>query len=460
MFDTKDTIAAIATPSGKAGISIVRISGSLAYEIGQNIFIPINKEKGKKISRTLAYGHIYDPSTGEVIDEVLISFMRSPYSFTRDDVIEINCHGGSVLSRKILSIILNLGARLAEPGEFTYRAFVNGRIDLTQAEATMDMVNAVSERGVKIAAEQLQGAFRENVDEIRNNLFDILAMAESAIDYPDEIETDFNDMICDIDDKLIKPIEKTIKNHGQKSIWIEGAKIVITGSVNVGKSSIFNRMAGEERAIVTDIPGTTRDAVEIPFNMDNIPALIIDTAGIRDSHDAVEKIGIDLAFRKLDEADLILFVVDLTKSVNESDLKIKERCKGKTVLIVGNKVDSAILKTDEDQLNIFAMPYKSVMVSALTGEGFDTFYATVSDLLIGDEFEPVNRSDGYMRHCEYLKEAGKFFKNAVSALSESAPVEIAAFELKEGLDMLGKITGETADDEILNRIFSRFCLGK
>ena len=245
MFDTKDTIAAIATPSGKAGISIVRISGSLAYEIGQNIFIPINKKKGKKINRTLAYGHIYDPSTGEVIDEVLISFMRSPYSFTRDDVIEINCHGGSVLSRKILSIILNLGARLAEPGEFTYRAFVNGRIDLTQAEATMDMVNAVSERGVKIAAEQLQGAFRENVDEIRNNLFDILAMAESAIDYPDEIETDFNDMICDIDDKLIKPIEKTIKNHGQKSIWIEGAKIVITGSVNVGKSSIFNRMAGE-----------------------------------------------------------------------------------------------------------------------------------------------------------------------------------------------------------------------
>lgn len=324
----------------------------------------------------------------------------------------------------------------------------------------MDMINAVSERGVKIAAEQIQGVFRKNITEIKDKLFDILALMESAIDYPDEVDINSNDLICDINKKLIKPIDIIIKNHGQKNIWLEGAKTVITGGVNVGKSSLFNIMAGEDKAIVTDIPGTTRDAVETSLSVDNIPVLIIDTAGIRDSSEVVEKIGIDLAFKKLDEADIILLVIDLTRAVDEDDLKLKERCRGKTVLVVGNKVDLIELKTDESQLKAFALPYESVMVSALTGEGLDKLYAMVSKLLSGDEFEPVNISDGYMRHCEYLKKAGEFFKNALSALSEKKPIEIAAFELKEGLDMLGKITGETADDEILHRIFSRFCLGK
>jgi len=457
MFDTNDTIAAIATPSGKGGIAIIRISGPLASEIGQNLFVPA---RNKKLNRELAYGHLYDPFTGDIIDEVLISFMRRPYSFTRDDVLEINCHGGSVLSRRILSVILKLGVRLAEPGEFTYRAFINGRIDLTQVEATMDMINAVSERGAKIAAEQILGVFRGSISEIKNSLLDILADMESAIDYPDEIEADFDALTCDINKKLIEPVDIIIKNHGRKSIWVEGAKTVITGGVNFGKSSLFNRMAGEDKAIVTDIPGTTRDAVETSLSVDNIPVLIIDTAGIRDSRNAVEKIGIDLAFKKLDEADIILLVIDLTRPVDENDLKLKERCKGKTVLVVGNKVDSVALQTNETQLKAFALPYESVMVSALTGEGFDKLYTMISNLLSGDEFEPVHMSDGYMRHCEYLKKAGEFFKNAASALSENTPVEIAAFELKEGLDMLGKITGETADNEILNRIFSRFCLGK
>ena len=460
MFDANDTIAAIATPSGKGGIGIVRISGPLANGIGQKLFIPSDKKKYKKLNRKLAYGHLYDPFTGEAIDEVLISFMHSPHSFTRDDVLEINCHGGPVLSRKILSVILKLGVRLAEPGEFTYRAFINGRIDLTQVEAAVDMINAVSERGVKIAAEQIQGVFRKSISDIKNNLLDILAHMESAIDYPDEVEADFDSLICDINKNLIQPVDIIIKNQGRKSIWLEGAKTVITGGVNVGKSSLFNRMAGENKAIVTDIPGTTRDAVETSLSVDNVPVLIIDTAGIRNSSEAVEKIGIDLAFKKLDEADVILLVIDLTRAVDEDDLKLKERCKGKTVLVVGNKVDSTALKTNETELKAFASPYESVMVSALTGEGLDKLYAMISNLLSGDEFEPVSVSDGYMRHCEYLRKAGGFFKNAVLALSENTPIEIAAFELKEGLDMLGKITGETAEDEILNRIFSRFCLGK
>jgi len=315
-----DTIAAIATPFGLAGIGIIRISGPHAKAIGGKIFQPKRSLKDFE-SHRLYLGNLIDPSSDQMIDEVLLSYMRAPHSFTKEDVIEINSHSGHLLLSRILQIIINEGARLAEPGEFTFRAFSNGRIDLTQAEATVDLINARSTRGLELASRQIKGELRSEIEVLRQDTINILARAEVAIDFPDEEAEIFSrlDISHLLKNEVIKPIEKIISESGRQRIWFDGINTVIAGRVNVGKSSLLNRLLNEQRSIVTPIPGTTRDVIESIIHLEGIPLRLMDTAGIREVWDEVEQIGIQLAEKKLSEADLSLIMVDQSRPLDQID---------------------------------------------------------------------------------------------------------------------------------------------
>ena len=315
-----DTIAAIATPIGQAGIGIIRISGPRAYEIAEKIFEPKNPIPGM-LSHRLYLGHLCHPSSGDLIDEVLLSFMKAPHSYTREDVIEINSHSGYLLLSKILQIIIEQGARLARPGEFTLRAFLNGRIDLTQAEAVMDLINSKSDRGLHLASQQTRGSFRRELDGLRQSVVDILAHVETAIDFPEE-ETSIlsrQQTACQIEEEAIKPIEALIEASARKRVWVDGINTVIVGRVNSGKSSLLNRLLDDERAIVTPIPGTTRDIIESFITIEGIPLRLMDTAGFRTVKDEAERIGLYLTEQKLTEADLLLVVIDQSRRLNQDD---------------------------------------------------------------------------------------------------------------------------------------------
>ncbi|MBW1701988.1 MAG: tRNA uridine-5-carboxymethylaminomethyl(34) synthesis GTPase MnmE [Deltaproteobacteria bacterium] len=423
-----DTITAIATPAGQAGIGIIRISGPSAYKIAKNIFRPQNPAQ-KLQSHRLYLGQLYDPSLGTTIDEVLISFMKGPRSYTREDIVEINSHSGFLLLSRILQIVLDQGARLARTGEFTLRAFLNGRIDLTQAEAVVDLINCKSERGLALASQQIHGSFRKEIELLRQKVTDILAHTEVAIDFPEE-ETGImsREKAADrIEEEVIKPIQAMIETHSRKRIWVDGINTVIVGRVNAGKSSLLNRLLNEQRAIVTSMPGTTRDFIESTITIDGLPLRLMDTAGFRKVKDEVERIGVGLTEQKLTEADFLLVVIDQSRPVNEDDLNIVNQCRGKKALIV-------ILD--------------------------DLRRAIVGCLLEGDVDMTSSHATSNLRHSQALAEAAQFFKSAVRNTKEDAPMEIVALELKSGLDALGEIIGETTSEEILDSIFSQFCLGK
>jgi len=460
MSSDQDTIAAIATPMGQAGIGIIRISGPHCLAIARRIFRPRNTVPDLK-SHRLYLGHLCDPSSGDPIDEVLLTFMRAPRTYTREDVVEINSHSGYTLLSKILDTLLSQGARLARPGEFTLRAFLNGRIDLTQAEAVVDLINSRSERGLFLASQQIQGAFREEIEGLRQKVIHILARAEAAIDFP-EAEADAmpkEEVSTEIETGLMAPIESLIRSS-EGRIWVEGVRTVIAGRVNVGKSSLLNRLLKEQRAIVTPIPGTTRDVIESSLIIDGIPLRLMDTAGFRSVTDAVEQIGITLTRRKLKEADFVLIVIDQSRPLDRDDLDSIQASQGKQALIVINKVDLPVRLhegADAEALSLFP----SVRISALTGEGLDHLRKAIKDAILAGGVDATSSSVApNVRHRHALAQALGFFKEAAFRIREDTPMEIVALELKSGLDALGEISGETTTEEVLDSIFSQFCLGK
>ncbi len=457
----KDTIAAVATPIGQAGIGIVRLSGPRAGEIAEKIFRP--KRPTKRLqSHRLYLGYLIDPSSGQMIDEVLLSFMKAPHSYTREDVAEINSHSGYLLLSTILQIVLSEGARLAKPGEFTFRAFINGRIDLTQAEAIVDLINSKSERGLQLASEQIRGEFRAEIEGLRKKVVEILAHTEVAIDFPEEEYGDISreEVAQWIKRDLVAPIEDIMAAHAQRKIWMDGINTVIVGRVNAGKSSLLNRLLNEPRAIVTPIPGTTRDIIESTINIEGIPIRLMDTAGFRKVKGEVEKIGIHLTKEKLASADLSLIVIDQSRPLNQDDLNIIAKAKKNKSLILFNKVDLAS-KISEEELDGVLDGLRVVKISALTGEGIDGLRKAIRDHVITADVDSTSSHLApNLRHRTALMDAFKYFSTASGNMREGLPLEVIALDLNSGLEALGEIIGETTNDEIIEKIFSEFCLGK
>jgi tRNA modification GTPase len=457
----RDTIAAIATPVGQAGIGIIRLSGTLSEKIARTIFRP-EKPVGSFQSRRLYLGNVVDPVSGQVIDEVLLSFMKAPSTYTREDVVEINSHSGYLLLQRILEVVLQQGARIAQPGEFTFRSFINGRIDLTQAEAIVDLINSKSERGLLLASQQIKGAFREEIGKLRQAVLGLLAQVEVAIDFPDEEEGVFAVEKSEtfIRNALIQPIEKLIASHEQRRMWIEGIATVIVGRVNAGKSSLLNRLLNEERALVTPIPGTTRDIIESTIHVKGLPLRIMDTAGFRKVKGKLERLGVEMTEKKMGEADLILLVIDQGRSLSQDDLNLVAKIRGKRALVVLNKMDLP-LKADVDSLKKKMDGTGFVKISALTGEGIEDLQQAILDLiLLGGADDAASNIAPNLRHTLALSAASESFKKALHNITSGLPLEIIAADLTSGLEALSEITGEQSSEELLDTIFSRFCIGK
>lgn len=458
---THDTIAAISTPIGTAGIGIIRISGNDAENIAKRIFR--SKKKGGSLKNFhLHLGNIVDPKSGASIDEVLLSVMRAPFSYTRETVVEINSHSGYVILSNILHIILQNGARLAEPGEFTLRAFLNGRIDLTQAEAIVDLINAKSAKSLKHSINQLNGALNRQIRAATINLTHILAEIEACIDFPSEQSTPLSNtnIIRSIKTHLLEPLKVIVDSYAQRKILHEGINAAIIGRVNVGKSSILNRLLEEERAIVTPVAGTTRDIIEGTINIKGIPIRFIDTAGIRKVSNIIEKKGIGLTKVQIKRADLILFVVDQSRPLNRYDLCLLKEVTGKTSILIINKIDLPG-RVSEKKMDCAFSGFSKVRVSALSGEGFSLLGEEIFLKIMHDKKDITNESIiANLRHKVKLDGAIKSLKKAVIDLEDNIPLEFIADDLYQVKDELNEITGEKLDDDILTEIFANFCVGK
>lgn len=449
-----DTIAAISTALGVGAISIVRLSGPDAIEIVNNCFTGKNLEKAP--SHTIHYGHIKD--NDEVIDEVLISVMKSPKTYTTEDVVEINCHGGIISTKRILETMLTHGARLAEPGEFTKRAFLNGRIDLVKSEAVMDIIDSKSEEANKLALSQLSGSTSNMIHNFREKLKQLLASIEVNIDYPEyyDIEIVTKDQIKNELKEMKKELEKVIKESKNSTLIKEGIKTVIIGRPNVGKSSILNKLLEQEKAIVTDIAGTTRDIVEGDIYLDGILLNIIDTAGIRDTEDVVEKIGVEKSLSMIDDADLVIVVLNNNEELTKEDQEILEKTKNKERIIVINKNDlpRKINIKDQELENI-------VETNANTVEGIKELKEKIVELF---ELETIKSKDyTYLtnaRQISLAKQAYQSLKEAEESLKDNLPIDMIEIDLKDAFDLLGEIIGETYSEEILDHLFANFCVGK
>lgn len=459
-----DTIAAISTPLGEGGIGIVRLSGKDSLDIVDKIFLsPKNKRIKGLRSYQITYGYIIDPATGEKIDEVIVSVMKSPYSYTREDVVEINCHGGMIPLRKTLEVVLKQGARLAEPGEFTKRAFINGRIDLSQAEAVLDLIRAKTEESSRIAFEQLQGGLSEKITDLRDKLIGICAHVEAYIDFPeDEIEVKSDQTLLENLRNVRTELEALLKTYNEARFFREGLAIAIVGRPNVGKSSLLNTLLKKDRAIVTEIPGTTRDIIEEYLNIKGLPIRIMDTAGIRDVEDIAEKEGVRRSIKSIENADLVIAIFDRSESHHVEDLEIIEKIKNKNIIVVFNKSDLPPI-LDKKIIISQLMPYTSnfLDISALRGDGIEELKNKIFESCLKDwkeEREGVVVSN--LRHKLAIEKASEAIGGAIRALIENYPLEIFALELREALDRLGEIVGVVTTDDILNRIFSEFCIGK
>lgn len=454
-----DTIAAVATTMGESGISIIRISGNNAVNIASKIFRGKNNRKLDDIkSYTMRYGFIVDENEN-IIDEVIVSYMKGPKSFTAEDTIEINCHGGIVVTNSVLKQVIKSGARLAEPGEFTKRAFLNGRIDLSQAEAVIDIIRAKTELSVRSAIMQSEGKISKKISLIRQRLLSIIASIEATVDYPEE---DLEEITAEDASKRLKNIlvliEKLLNTAEEGKILREGLQTVIVGKPNVGKSSLLNALVNEKRAIVTDIPGTTRDVIEEYINIDGIPIRIVDTAGIRETDDIVEKIGVNKSKEKIESADLIILMLDLSDELDEKDIDIIEYIKNKKYIIILNKADlGSVLNRDE--LEILDSKY-IIEMSVKTGEGLDKLKKVIKDMFFYGEIKTDDIYVANNRHIEALIRAKENIECAINALKDTCAVDLASIDIRNSWKNLGEITGETIEEDIINKIFSEFCLGK
>ncbi|AUG59113.1 MAG TPA: tRNA uridine-5-carboxymethylaminomethyl(34) synthesis GTPase MnmE [Ruminiclostridium sp.] len=456
----EDTIAAISTPYGTGGIGIIRISGDRAFEIAKTIF------KGKKNfdeikSHTINYGKIIDPVKNETIDEVLVTKMKKPNTFTREDVVEINCHGGIVVLKKILDLVLRQGARAAEPGEFTKRAFLNGRIDLSQAEAVIDIINSKTEESSKAAVNQLEGKLSSKIKALRRRLIEILAHIEAVVDYPEEdIEEITGEKVYNEIKDIKENLKKITDNFERGRILREGIDAVIVGRPNVGKSSLLNELTGKNRAIVTDIPGTTRDIIEEYININDIPVRIVDTAGIRETEDAVEIIGVEKTHKALEEAELVIMMVDAEKGFTPEDSAILEKVANKKLIILINKID----KSNEENIkniekNLEGMNY--IRTSIREEIGIDKIGKMITKLFTKGE---INLNSQIIltniRHKNLIDKAILSIDDAMGAYENKMPLDLMTIDITNAADFLGQITGESVKEDVINEIFSRFCLGK
>lgn len=456
------TIAAISTAPAIGGIGIVRMSGKDCFEVLEKIFKPKNPETIENIDGyRIKYGTIVNPETNRIVDEVLVSYFKCPKSYTAENMCEINLHGGIVVLREILELCLKNGAELAKPGEFTERAFLNGRIDLTQAEAIIDIINAKSTREAQESANQLEGYLSRKINEIREKIMDIMVNIEANIDYPeyDVVEVsnkDAENKLKEIENELIK-LSKTFENG---KILKEGVKIAIIGSPNAGKSSLLNSMLKEERAIVTDIAGTTRDIIEEQISIEGIPFKVIDTAGIRDAKDKIEQIGIEKSKKAANEADVILAVFDSSVPLNDEDREILNLLKHKKSIIVLNKTDLKQIVNNECK-EIQDVNTEVINISLKNNEGLEKIYESLVKMFNLNQINLDNElTITNIRHQELINKAIESTRMALNDLNNSMPIDIISINIKEILEHLGEITGDNVSEDIIKSIFAKFCLGK
>lgn len=457
-----DTIAAISTPLGEGGIGIVRISGPAAVEIAQKIFRPAKKNNWQKQTFRLVYGHIYDPGDGQIIDEVLLGIMRAPHTYTREDVVEINCHGGALPLRKTLELVLNAGARPAEPGEFSKRAFLNGRLDLAQAESIIDVIRARTGDALRLAVGQLSGGLSKKYASIQEELLAMTALIEANIDFPEDEVEEYNlDEIYSRAGKMAGEIQKLIDGAETGKVYREGVRTVIAGKPNVGKSSLLNVLLREKRAIVTDIPGTTRDIIEEILNIGGVPLKIIDTAGIRDTEDIIEKIGVQKTRESIQGADLVILVIDASREISDEDREIIELVKDKRGIKVMNKIDIADNGENTRYIDAVLPEWPLVRVSATQEKGIDKLEKEIVDLVTGGRIIPA---DGAMvtnvRHKLLLKKALDHLKEVRAAVENRVPLDLIAIDVRSAWEAVGEITGTVTTENIIDKIFADFCIGK
>jgi len=457
----QDTIAAIATPYGESGIGIVRMSGSEAKRIAEKVFRP-RSGPTTLTSHHIYYGDIIDPAEERPIDEVLLTFMAAPKTYTREDVVEINCHGGVGVLQRVLEVVLRAGAREALPGEFTRRAFLSGRIDLSQAEAVLDIIQAKTDKGLRLAEEQLRGRLAREVAQLHEDLLGVLVSIEAYIDFPEEdIDPPSTEGIVEMFQHNLAKIEGLIRAYAEGEIYREGVKAAIVGKTNVGKSSLLNQVLERQRAIVTAVPGTTTDVIEEAVNLSGVLIRLMDMAGLREPRNQVEEEGVRLARGKLSEADLIILVVDRSRPLDDEDRRTFREVKGRRAILVLNKVDLPPC-TEAEEVHQATGIKNIYPISALRGDGIEELKRGIVAAIVtgrvqkgGGELVPVN-----LRHKRVLERAKGLLEEALEGRRRGIPWDLTAIEIRQILSALGQIVGQTTTEEVLELIFSRFCIGK
>lgn len=451
-----DTITAISTPLGEGAIGIVRLSGTDALAIAQSVF------KGKNLeqvaSHTINYGHIIDPKTGTIIDEVMVSVMLAPKTFTRENVVEINTHGGIAVTNEILQLLIRQGARMAEPGEFTKRAFLNGRVDLTQAEAVMDIIRAKTDKAMTIAVKQLDGSLSQLINDTRQEILNILAQVEVNIDYPeyDDVEEMTTALLREKTQEFQSLLENLLRTAKRGKILREGLSTAIIGRPNVGKSSLLNNLLREDKAIVTDIAGTTRDVIEEYVNIKGVPLKLVDTAGIRETDDLVEQIGVERSKKALQEADLVLLVLNASEKLTDQDRALLNLSQDSNRIILLNKTDL------EQKIELEQLPDDYIPISVLTNQNINLIEDRINQLFF-DNAGLVEQDATYLsnaRHISLIEKAVQSLEAVNDGLALDMPVDLLQVDLTRTWEILGEITGDAAPDELITQLFSQFCLGK
>ena len=454
-----DTIAAISTPRGEGGIGIVRISGDEAISILNKLFKAKSGKKAEDLRNySINYGQLYDEA-GNAVDEALVSIMKGPKTYTTEDIVEINCHGGYLITEKVLELVLRFGARHAEQGEFTRRAFMNGRIDLTQAEAVMDLIHSKTDKSISLSLDQLRGDLKEQINHLKKLLLDVAAHVNVVLDYPEEgIDDPIPANLLDNLNEVLDRSSELVDSYNKGKIIKEGVKTAIVGKPNVGKSSLMNALLREERSIVTHIAGTTRDIIEEVINIKGIPLVLVDTAGIRNTEDIVENIGVERSIDQIEKADLVLFVIDGSEKLSEEDMKIYEHLQTKKTIGIVNKKDLE----QNAELSEFPAISRWIEISAKENLGIkdmeDEIYSTVIKGGVEDSSQKLVITN--VRHKSALEKTKDAIKNILETIEIGLPMDLIAVDLKEALDSLSEVTGEISTEDLLDHVFSNFCVGK
>lgn len=458
-----DTIAAISTPMGEGAIAIVRLSGEEAVSIADQIYEGKSQKRlSDAKSHTIHYGYIVDPDIGQKVEEVMVSVMRGPKTFTREDVVEINCHGGLVSVNRVLQLVIANGARLAEPGEFTKRAFLNGRIDLSQAEAVMDLIRAKTDRAMNVAMGQMEGRLSKLIQSLRQEILETLAHVEVNIDYPeyDDVEEMTHSMLIPKARHVRDEIKRLLQTSQQGKILREGLSTVIVGRPNVGKSSLLNSLVHENKAIVTDIPGTTRDVIEEYVNVRGVPLRLVDTAGIRETEDIVERIGVERSRQVLKEADLLLLVLNFNEELSQEDENLFEAVKGLETIVIVNKTDLP-QKIDMEKVKGLSAGAPIITTSLLQEKGIDELEEAISSLFFAGSIEAGDMTYvSNTRHIGLLSQALKAIEEAIKGIEVGVPIDMVQIDFTRTWELLGEIIGDAVHESLIDQLFSQFCLGK